>query len=94
MSSTLHTSLESSIQSMNEALARLSNQVAVSNQAADTESSTNLLNIIHRPGWTTIAEAALVEAMAVSITKHAESLSHAHKALIEGALAVGRESYE
>ena len=91
MSSAQHTSLKSSIRAMNEALARLSNQVAApdSSTESSTESSTDLWTIVHRPGWTTIAEAALVEAMAVSITRHAESLTHAHKALVDGALAVG-----
>jgi hypothetical protein len=90
VSSAQHTSLESSIRAMNEALARLSNQVAATDSS--TESSSDLWTIVHRPGWTTIAEAALVEAMAVSITRHAESLTHTHKALVEGALAVGRDS--
>jgi hypothetical protein len=88
VSTTLHSTLESSVRAMNEALARLSSQVAV------TDSSTDLWEIIHRPGWTTPAEAALVKAMAVSITEHAESLTHAHQALIEGALAVAESPSE
>ena len=83
MTSTTHTALESSVQAMNEALAGLSSQVAAPDPGSD------LWKIIHQPGWTTLAEATLVEAMAVSITEHAESLARAHKALIKGALAVG-----
>ena len=82
MTSTTHASLESSVQALNEALASLSSQVA------DPEPGSDLWWIIHRPGWTTLPEAMLVEAMAVSITRQAESLTHAYKALIEGALAV------
>ncbi len=87
MSKTLHSTLESSIRVMNDALAELGQQLA---QADSSDSSTDLISIIHRPGWTTIAEGLLVESLAAVITQHAQALTQAHKSLIDGALAVGK----
>ena len=87
MSQTLHSTLESSIRVMNDALAELGEQLV---QTDSSKSSTDLSNIIRRPGWTTIAEAMLVESMAAVITQHAQALTQAHKSLINGALAVGK----
>ncbi|WP_167101694.1 hypothetical protein [Mycobacterium sp. DL592] len=72
---------------MNEALAGLSKRLV---ETDSSNSATDLLTIIHRPGWTTIAEEMLVESMAEVITQHALALTQAHKALIEGALAVSQ----
>jgi hypothetical protein len=85
MSKTLHSSLEASIHAMNGALTDLTHQLAETDAAGE-----DLPTIIHRPGWTTIAEEMLVESMAVVITQHAQSLMQAHKSLIKGALAVGQ----
>ena len=87
MSKTLHSTLESSIRAMNEALTELSHQLA---DTDSSNSSTDLTTIIHRPGWTTIAEEMLVESMTAVITQHARALTQAHKSLINGALAVGK----
>jgi hypothetical protein len=84
MSGSAHNSLESSVRNMTEALARLTNRLNSQDSAND------LMAIIHRPGWTTPQEAALVEAMAVAIGQHADALTRSHKALIEAALAIGQ----
>lgn len=87
MSQTHVDKLEASITAMNEALADLSQQLVQPDSSASE--SADLTTIIHRPGWTTIAEAMLVESMAATITQHARALTHAHKSLVAGALAVG-----
>jgi hypothetical protein len=86
MTATLHASLESKVLQMNEVLASLSTNLADATRAADQD----LLTIIKRPGWTTPAEAKLVETLVSTITDHAETLARAHQALIKGALAVGQ----
>jgi len=86
MTATLHGSLESKVQRMNEALASLSTNLADATHGAEQD----LLFIIKRPGWTTVAEAALVESLVETITEHAATLARAHQSLIKGALAVGQ----
>jgi hypothetical protein len=44
--------------------------------------------IIHRPGWTTIAELALVNGIVESIQAHAENLTEMRKVLLSGSRAV------
>ncbi|OBC00274.1 hypothetical protein A5784_20770 [Mycobacterium sp. 852013-50091_SCH5140682] len=89
MSQTHVATLEASIVAMNEALAELSRQLVQPDSSSDAAPATDLVSIVHRPGWTTIAEAMLVESIAVTITHHARALTQAHKSLIAGALAVG-----
>ncbi|MFB7621082.1 hypothetical protein [Kitasatospora sp. NPDC056181] len=59
-----------------------------------TKSVTNdpheeLLKIIHRPGWTTPAEVALVTNAVDHLIKQTEALNAARQGLIEGARSVG-----
>jgi hypothetical protein len=84
MSTAVHSSLESKVRTMQEALASLSTQLADAAGFPERD----LLVIIRRPEWTTPAEQALVEAMVTTITEHAHALKQTHHALIEGALAV------
>ncbi|PQM49490.1 hypothetical protein [Mycobacterium talmoniae] len=86
MSTVMHSSIESGVRAMNEALTSLSTHLTSVSAIPEKD----LLAIIRRPGWTTPAEQALVEAMAAAITEHAQYLKRAHEALIEGALAVGQ----
>jgi hypothetical protein len=86
MTATLHSSLESKVQRMNEALASLSTNLTDATHGGESD----LLIIIRRPGWTTPAEAALVESLVETITEHATTLARAHQSLIKGALAVGQ----
>ncbi|MEV0537078.1 hypothetical protein [Kitasatospora sp. NPDC050463] len=59
-----------------------------------TKSVTNdpheeLLKIIHRPGWTTPAEVALVTHAVEHLIRQTEALNEARMGLIEGARSVG-----
>ncbi|MQS10809.1 hypothetical protein F7Q99_00570 [Streptomyces kaniharaensis] len=47
-----------------------------------------LLDIIHRPGWTTPAEAALVTSHLEMLIRHTEVVAEARRGLMEGARAV------
>jgi hypothetical protein len=49
-----------------------------------------LSGIIHKPGWTTVAEFALVEAGLTSIHTHVEATANHYKQLIEAAQRVGQ----
>ena len=48
-----------------------------------------LLAVIHRPGWTTPAEASFFEAVLDGITAHTQSLAVAHDQLLTAAKLVG-----
>jgi len=50
-----------------------------------------LLGIIHRPGWTTIAEGLFFETMVDSILVQTQQLNQMHKQLLAGATAVGQQ---
>jgi hypothetical protein len=47
-----------------------------------------LLTIIHRPGWTTVAESMLVAGMLESMNTHAQHLAALKQSLLAGARAV------
>jgi gamma-glutamylcysteine synthetase len=47
-----------------------------------------LLTIIHKPGWTTVAEAALVIGILESMNAHVQHLNTVKKSLLAGARAV------
>jgi len=47
-----------------------------------------LWNLIHRPGWTTLPEATLVEAILESQTKHAQTAYELMKSLMSAAAKV------
>jgi hypothetical protein len=49
-----------------------------------------LLPVIHRPGWTTLAEVTMVSGMVESMNRHLDVLSGLHAALVQGAQAVGK----
>lgn len=46
-----------------------------------------LLVIIHRPGWTTLREVAISEALVDSMAAHAQVLAKTHASLLKGAKA-------
>jgi 3-methyladenine DNA glycosylase/8-oxoguanine DNA glycosylase len=50
-----------------------------------------LWSLIHRPGWTTLAEGAFFEAVVDSITVQAQLLSQAHQQLLNASQMVGVE---
>jgi hypothetical protein len=51
----------------------------------------DLSSIIHKPGWTTVAEFALVEAHLVSLDKQIETTTSHYKELIQAAQRVGEK---
>jgi hypothetical protein len=51
-----------------------------------------LLRVIHKPGWTTVAEAALVNAMVDSLLMHMDNVHRAHDTLLSAARQVGEAS--
>jgi hypothetical protein len=51
----------------------------------------DLVRIIHKPGWTTVAEFALVEASLASIDKQIETTTSHYKELIQAAQRVGEK---
>jgi hypothetical protein len=51
----------------------------------------DLLNIIHKPGWTTVADGIFVNGILDSMSVHARALSGLQETLISGARAVGQK---
>ena len=56
--------------------------------AADDKHTSELLQIIHRPGWTTPAEMLLVNGYLDSINSHAKLITNLKETLLAGARAV------
>ncbi len=54
------------------------------------DSFETLLNLIHRPGWTTIAEGIFFEGLVDSITQQTNQLANLQTQLMAGAAQVGR----
>jgi len=52
---------------------------------------TQLITVIHRPGWTTIAEGMFFEALADSILAQTQHLAQLHQQLKAASEAVGQE---
>ncbi len=57
---------------------------------AHAQQISDLIPIIHRPGWTTPAEVLLVSGLVESLLAHSQIMDATHAALIRGAQAVGR----
>ena len=55
---------------------------------ADTSDMKEMLRIIHKPGWTTPAEFALVNGLVDSIQGHTNDLTAMRKVLLSGSQAV------
>ena len=72
--------LEGRLNQLNAKLASLASQT----QVAD------LIPIIHRPGWTTVAEMAFAAGIVEAMLKHADAFAELHGALIKGSQLVGR----
>jgi len=51
----------------------------------------NLINIIHHPGWTTIAEGMFFDSLADSILAQTQQLAQLHQQLQAASEAVGQE---
>jgi hypothetical protein len=73
--------LETKFRTLNRSLADLAGQRV-------TE---EFITVIHKPGWTTPAEFALVDAMADSLQRQVETTSVHFKQLIEIASGIGQK---
>lgn len=52
--------------------------------------ATNMLTIIHRPGWTTPQEAQLVHALVDSLQHQIDGVQRTHQLLLEAADLIGK----
>jgi len=64
-------------------------QERISNMTTENQSD-RLLQIIHKPGWTTLREVQFVQASLDSIGYHLEGVERAHRALVAIADQIGR----
>ena len=60
------------------------------NKLTSENRAEQLLQIIHRPGWTTPQEAQLVHAMLDALTQHVDAVETAHRALVAASEGIGR----
>ena len=51
---------------------------------------TDLIPVIRRPGWTTLAEMAFAAGIVEAMLKHADAFAELHGALMKGSQAVGQ----
>jgi hypothetical protein len=76
---------------MNHDIAKLEKRIrAFDEKKRHLESLDALLGaIIHRPGWTTVAESSLVNLALDTLESHADSIAHIQKHLVHAAGEVG-----
>jgi len=70
-------------------LKQLSDKLASFN--GHSQQLSELIPVIHRPGWTTLAEVTLVNGLVEAMIKHTDVIAELHSTLIRGAQAVGKE---
>jgi hypothetical protein len=80
--------LEAKIKELIGALAQLSGQALAAAQTVPSDLQ-ELLTIIHRPGWTSVAEGILVEGVVDSMLLQTRTLSSLKQVLLTGSRAVG-----
>lgn len=76
--------LEPKVRQLSGALLHLANQ----------EPFEELISIIHRPGWTTLAEFAFFTGIVDSMTAHAKALTGLKQVLLEGSREVRAQGGE
>ena len=64
---------------------------AATSKLAEAKHVDQLMPIIHRPGWTTVQEAALVHLMADTLQHHVNGLHQAFDALVNIADQIGKK---
>ena len=79
---------DAQIKALDARLHQLGDRLASFNGHAQQISE--LIPVIHRPGWTTLAEVTLVTALVDSMIKHSEVIADLHASLLRGAQAVGK----
>ena len=80
---------DAKIKALEGRLNQLSDKLASLNSHAQQISE--LIPVIHRPGWATLAEVTLVSGLVESMIKHTEVIADQHSTLIRGAQAVGKQ---
>jgi hypothetical protein len=80
---------DAKIKALEGRLNQLSDKLASFNSHAQQISE--LVPVIHRPGWTTLAEVTLVNGLVEAMIKHTEVIADLHSTLIRGSQAVGKE---
>jgi hypothetical protein len=80
--------MEHDISKLQASLRAFDNKVAELSQQRVAEL---LIPVIHRPGWTTIAEFALVAASLEAMQHQVDGLAHMARRLVEAAGQVGTE---
>jgi hypothetical protein len=80
---------DAKIKALEGRLNQLSDKLASFN--THSQQVSELIPIIHRPGWTTLAEVTLVNGLVESMIKHTDLIADLHSALIRGSQAVGKE---
>jgi hypothetical protein len=77
-----------------EHIKRFETKISAVKQAVDglpgDDYFNELFKIIHRPGWTTIAEGVLFETMVDTMLAQTRQLAQMHQQLMTGAQAVGQ----
>ena len=80
---------DAKIKTLENSLSQLSDKLA--SFGGHSQQISELVPIIHRPGWTTLAEVTLVSGMVEAMNKHVDVLTGLHAALVRGAQAVGKD---
>ena len=80
---------DAKIKSLEGHLNQLSDRLASFNN--HSKQISELIPVIHRPGWTTLAEVTLVNGLVEAMIKHTEVITDLHTALMRGSQAVGKE---
>jgi hypothetical protein len=70
---------------------RIKDLAAQMAQLADDSDLKELIKIIHRPGWTSVAEFALVRGVVDAMIVHTKALAGLKRALLTGSRAVRKE---
>jgi hypothetical protein len=80
---------DAKIKTLEGRLNQLSDKLA--SFSAHSKQVSELIPVIHRPGWTTPAEVTLVSGMVEAMIKHTEVVAELHAALMRGSQAIGKD---
>ena len=87
--------LEGRIKELQQVMGELSKPApsGLKASAAGGDDFAELFTVIHRPGWTSVAELMLVTGLVDAMTLHAKTLSAMKQSLMAGARAVGVQAH-
>ena len=84
-----NTQHDAKIKALEGRLNQLSDKLASFN--SHSQQISELIPVIHRPGWTTLAEVTLVSGVVEAMIKHTEVVAELHSALMRGSQAIGKD---